>query len=307
MTSVHGVDKNPYAVAIARFRLMLAGMRAAGVDRLDEQVDFPLNIAVGDSLLHGFRSYGSEDELPYGERGRRARLHLPYRRHRQYIKSVHILAFGSYHAVFANPPYITVRDEAENNRYRKFYLSCYRQYSLSVPFAERIFKLAIRGSLQGVGAGYTGQITANSFMKREFGKKLIEEYFAYQVNLTHVIDTSGAYIPGHGTPTVILFGRTLFPRRGSTIRAVLGVRGEVGVPDDPAHAPVWQAIVTQVDQPGSESVWVTADRPRTGYSPSIPWSLSGGGASDLKMRLIAREADRLIEGLVPAQSDAESE
>ena len=27
------------------------------------------------------------------------------------------------------------------------------------------------------GAGFVGQITANSFMKREFGKKLIEEYF----------------------------------------------------------------------------------------------------------------------------------
>ena len=44
-------------------------------------------------------------------------------------------------------------------------------------------------------------ITANSFMKREFGKKLIEEFFP-RVDLTHVIDTSGAYIPGHGTPTV---------------------------------------------------------------------------------------------------------
>ena len=42
-------------------------------------------------------------------------------------------------------------------------------------------------------------------MKREFGKKLIEEFFP-RVDLTHVIDTSGAYIPGHGTPTVILFG-----------------------------------------------------------------------------------------------------
>ena len=46
-------------------------------------------------------------------------------------------------------------------------------------------------------------------MKREFGKKLIEEFFS-QVDLTHVIDTSGAYIPGHGTPTVILFGRRRF-------------------------------------------------------------------------------------------------
>jgi hypothetical protein len=32
-------------------------------------------------------------------------------------------------------------------------------------------------------------------MKREFGKKLIEEYLP-RVDLTHVIDTSGAYIPG---------------------------------------------------------------------------------------------------------------
>ena len=147
MTSVHGVDKNPYAVAIARFRLMLAGMRAAGVDRLDEQVDFPLNIAVGDSLLHGFRSYGSQDELPYGEEEEDPAYTWRTEDIDSYIKSVHMLAFGSYHAVFANPPYITVRDEAENKRYRELYASCYRQYSLSVPFAERIFKLAIRGSL----------------------------------------------------------------------------------------------------------------------------------------------------------------
>ena len=49
-------------------------------------------------------------------------------------------------------------------------------------------------------------ITANSFMKREFGKKLIEKFLPSR-DLTHVVDTSGAYVPGHGTPTVILFGR----------------------------------------------------------------------------------------------------
>ena len=46
-------------------------------------------------------------------------------------------------------------------------------------------------------------ITANSFMKREFGKKLIEDLFP-KFDLTHVIDTSGAYIPGHGMPTALL-------------------------------------------------------------------------------------------------------
>ena len=37
-------------------------------------------------------------------------------------------------------------------------------------------------------------ITANSFMKREFGKKLIEEFFP-KIDLTHVIDTSGHTSP----------------------------------------------------------------------------------------------------------------
>ena len=64
LSSVHGVDKNPFAAAIARFRLMLAAMRAGDVTRLTAKVDFPLNIAVGDSLLHGCGASGSQDELP---------------------------------------------------------------------------------------------------------------------------------------------------------------------------------------------------------------------------------------------------
>ena len=94
-----------------------------------------------------------------------------------------------------------------------------------IPFAERFFNLACRAGGDRRGAGYVGQITANSFMKREFGKKLIENFFSLDVELSHVIDTSGAYIPGHGTPTVILVGRNLIPGT-SSVRAVLGVRGE---------------------------------------------------------------------------------
>ena len=93
--------------------------------------------------------------------------------------------------------------------------------------------------------GYVGMITANSFMKREFGKKLIEEFFP-TVDLTHVIDTSGAYIPGHGTPTVILFGRNRQPV-GDEVRAVLGIRGEPSTPDDPAQGLVWRSIVDHLD------------------------------------------------------------
>ena len=127
----------------------------------------------------------------------------------------------SYHAVVANPPYITPKDRALNQAYRDRYSTCHMQYSLAVPFLERIVSLAVEG-------GFTGQITANSFMKREFGKKLIEEFFP-RVDLTHVIDTSGAYIPGHGTPTVILFARNQKPV-ASTLRTVMGIRGEPSRP-----------------------------------------------------------------------------
>ena len=112
LSSVHGVDKNPFAAAIARFRLMLAAMRAAGVERLTERIDFPINIAVGDSLLHGKGAPGQQGEFDFGgEAGA-----WTYRTEdvEDYIKSCHILEYGSYHVVVANPPYITVKDKAEN-------------------------------------------------------------------------------------------------------------------------------------------------------------------------------------------------
>ena len=109
LVSVHGVDKNPFAVAIARFRLMLAAMKAAGVKRLTEQVDFPLNIAVGDSLLHGKGAPGRQGEFDFGN----GPENHAYRTEdvEDYIKSVNILEVGSYHVVVANPPYITVKDK----------------------------------------------------------------------------------------------------------------------------------------------------------------------------------------------------
>lgn len=71
-------------------------------------------------------------------------------------------------------------------------------------------------------------------MKRCFGKKLIEDYIRTW-DLTHVLDTSGACIPGHGTPTTILFGRNIKPVK-STVRTVMGIKGEPATPDDPAKA-----------------------------------------------------------------------
>jgi hypothetical protein len=280
LDSIYGVDINPYAVAIARFRLLLVAMKACGVTRLADAPAFQFNLACGDSLLHGEGAPGS-----FGWHD----LDHVYRAedHRELVR---ILKPGHYHAVVANPPYITPKDKALSDAYRERYSTCHMKYSLAVPFMQRLFQLARSGyGKDPREAGFVGQITANSFMKREFGKKLIEEYFAGRdgtpgVDLTHMIDTSGAYIPGHGTPTVILFGRNRAPM-AKTIRAVMGIRGEPATPDDPARGLVWSAIVLQIDQPGSQSEFVSiADSPRELFHKH-PWSIGGGGAAELKEQI----------------------
>jgi len=294
LDSVHGVDVNPYAVAITRFRLLLVALRQSGISRLQDAPDFHFNVGAGDSLLHGVP--GREQEvMGFHELAHRYQSEdLPALRR--------ILNPGTYHAVVANPPYITVKDRALNQAYRDRYSTCHMKYSLSVPFMERVFQLAVPG-------GYTGQITSNSFMKREFGKKLIEEFFP-RVDLTHVIDTSGAYIPGHATPTVILLGRHRHSV-ANTLRTVMGIRGEPTTPEEPAKGIVWSAIVTQVDQPGSQSEFVSVADSARGFFHKHPWSIGGGGAADLKERLdenaqfkLEDLADSLGVMAVTAEDDA---
>lgn len=164
--------------------------------------------------------------------------------------------------------------------------------ALSVPFAQCLFELAIRTSGSERDAGFVGQITSNSFMKREFGKKLIENFFPTR-HLTHVIDTSGAYIPGHGTPTVILIGRNHIGRADEPIRAVLGIRGEPAQPEDPARGFVWMAIVNQVGKPESESEWISVENSTRNSFSAHPWSLGGGGAGRVQESIEQAVAERL--------------
>ncbi len=276
LNGVYGVDLNPFAVAIARFRLLIAALKASGETTLAEAPNYRFQLAAGDSLLHGPRlGHGA---LPLsGEAENLARDGLTHAFAVEDLADLNRILGQRYHAVVGNPPYITVKDNALNTAYRARYKSCHRQYSLGVPFTERFFELALPGG-EREAAGYVGLITANSFMKREFGKKLIEDWLP-RVDLTHVIDTSGAYIPGHGTPTVILFGRER-PPVASTVRTVMGIKGEPATPDDPAQGLVWRAIIDQVDDASSESAFVSvADTPRTTFARH-PWSIGGGGAAD---------------------------
>jgi hypothetical protein len=289
---VTGVDINPFAVAIARFRLMVAALNSCKLSSLERAPAFDVRVATGDSLLPWAGEAPMEQpelhnwqtEKPFAFTSEDEDLLAEYLKTRQYT------------VVVGNPPYITMKDEVRNQRYRELYPKvCYRQYQLTVPFAKRFFDLAVKADQNGEGGGFVGQITANGFMKREFGKKLINDYFAHTVELTEVIDTSGAFIPGHGTPTVILVGRPNDRRRSPTIRAALGIRGEPSQPDEPERGLVWSAITRQIDDPGSESEWITVTDLSRERLVAHPWSLSGGGAVDLKAALEATADKRLRE------------
>ena len=288
LDSIWAVDINPFAVAIARFRLIVAALHACGIRRISrsQAPGWELHVAAGDTLLFGSRPTFAGDRAQIKHQAEMFKVPLIYAVEEP--EAVNKILDQGYHVVVGNPPYITVKDKAQNEEYRGLYSTCHRQYSLGVPFTQRFWELAtckgerISQESEAVssGPGYVGMITANSFMKRQFGKKLIEVFFP-KIDLTHVIDTSRAYIPGHGTPTVILFGRSRKPV-GESVRAVLGIKGEPGTPDDASQGFVWQSIVRQIDRAGTEDEFTsTAEVPRSTFA-SHPWSIGGGGAAELK-------------------------
>lgn len=290
LTAVTGVDLNPFAAAIARFRLLVAALKVSHISRLADAPAFVIDVAVGDSLLWGARpgQFALMEEATTS-----ADLQFIYKT--EHADDLRRIFNKKYAAVVGNPPYIVCRDTALSQQYRDRFKSCSGQYSLGVPFTERFFDLAISPNGLGQQAGAVGMITANSFMKRRFGKKLIEEFIPTW-DITHIVDTSGAYIPGHGTPTVILFGRHRTPI-SRQIRTVMGIRGEPSRPLIPSEGMVWEAITTQIDEPDSESNFVSvADADRSRFS-THPWSIGGGGAAEVK-DYIGKNAPSLLSSRI---------
>ena len=286
---VVGVDLNDYACALARARLIMTASELAGVTSLAEAARFHPHVYWADGLEQVER-----DELKpslqfslFEKVEEKPRATLTRSDVRAALRKVFATKF---HAVVANPPYITEKDAARKDYHREKlnrkqrYASAYREYSLGSPFTERCFQLAEKDA-------YVGIITSNNFMKREFGKPLIEKVLA-GLDLSLVVDTSQAYIPFHGTPTVLLFGRNRRPET-KQIRAVMGKRGESGTPADPAKGRVWSGIAKGWDHVGFADEYVSvADLPRETLGRH-PWSLGGGGAAELKDVLERRATDRL--------------
>ena len=211
LDTVHGVDLDPWAAVVARYRLLALALLELRSFRYapdaDEVAALPLHVAQANSLL--------DEAEPLLERGR-------------------------YDVVIANPPYITVKDKRVSEAIRKRYPeTCHMKYSLALPFHQLMNELLRPG-------GWCAQLTGNSFMKREFGQKYIEDYLV-KYDLRWVIDTSGAYIPGHGTPTVILVNRNQ-PPTSDKVATILSDRGEPTKPADPSRGLVWTDIARMVDE-----------------------------------------------------------
>ena len=119
-------------------------------------------------------------------------------------------------------------------------------------------------------------INSNAWTKRDYGKTLIEKILP-RFDVQKVIDTSGCYLPGHGTPTLLLFGRTR-PSSGSDVLAVLGKRGEREQPKNEAMAPVWTELVAHHQHVGFEGSYVSVETTPPVELRRHPWVLVGGGS-----------------------------
>ncbi len=281
LDAVHGVDLNPFAVAIARFRLMVAALQACEEHSLEDAPGFTLHLAAGDSLLHG----GHQLEMRFDSFDAASEISgFAYDTEDLEVLRT-ILTPGRYDAVVGNPPYIAVKDATLNAAYRNLYKTCKGTYQLTVPFMERFFQLAKPGSYEGTAFGRIGQITSNGFMRRDFGAELVEDFLSRR-DLSLVVDCEGVWIPGHntdGTPTVMIFANNR-PPQGGSIRAILGNGVREGR-STPIPSPYWSSIVTNMSKDGYRDRYLSVDMVDRTTMSKHPWSLSGGDVPALREAL----------------------
>ena len=127
LDAVAGVDLNPFAVAIARFRLWVAALKVSewhgGLSH--GAPNFKLNIAIGDSLLHGTRFGMSATTGMFEQAEHYDGTDLAHAYASEDLEEVNRILGQQYHAVVGNPPYIVVEDAKLNATYRKRYASFY--------------------------------------------------------------------------------------------------------------------------------------------------------------------------------------
>lgn len=289
---VVGIDLNDYACGLARARLVMTALELLG------EPGTPIAVTAARDLRPQVFWADALEQVELDEIGQmdlfapiapRVQATLSRPEVRDALRPV---LKPRFHAVVGNPPYITEKDNANKAYHRekiakpdrskkeRRYVSASGKYSLGAVFTERMLQLSAPG-------GYVGQITANSFMKREFGKGLVQQVLP-RYRLTKIVDTSGAYIPGHGTPTVLLFGRCPEHAREPRLDAIpviMAKRGEPDRPDPPSKGRVWTSIAKANRADSFENEYISRGLVSAERLQQHPWSIGGGGASELKESL----------------------
>jgi SAM-dependent methyltransferase len=278
---VVGIDLNDYACGLARARLVMTALELSGETRLEAAAAFHPQVFWADALEQVERVEPEQMMLPTMQAEDQKSPALMTRP--EVRAALRPVLRQGFHVVVGNPPYITEKDKGKKEYHRALvekkkrrYVSAAGTYSLAAPFTERMLALCADGA-------FFGEITANSFMKREFGRALIEEVLARH-RLTKVVDLSHLRLEDHGTSTALLFARRLGPTSDG-VPVVMGKRGELGTPDQPAESKVWSSIVQGHMTVGYESEFVSVSVVPRGTLAKHPWSIGGGGAAELKTAL----------------------
>ena len=142
---------------------------------------------------------------------------------------------GGFDIVVGNPPFVTARNPAKRELWRQRWPRvCEGIYQLVCPFLE-LGQTILKPS------GELGFIVSNAFIKRDFGKPLVEKFFT-TIDLQKVVDCSGLSFPGHGTPTCILFlsSNSSVAARPIQVTSTFPGGGDLRTP--PEESLLWEAI-----------------------------------------------------------------
>ncbi len=281
LSQVYGIDLNPYAVAIARFRLLVSFLDKAGLSTLDEMpTDLQANTFVGDSLLAGKAVQGELGEAT-GEKafGRARGFSLVDQKTHDLLKATR------FDVIVGNPPFGSEPDAAKRRLIASLYRSAAGQYTLVAPFIERFFELAIRD-------GFVGQVTANSFTTAKWGRKVIEDVFP-SFEISNIIDVRYANLANFGLPPLIFFGRKRSPPSNRPIKVVRGKRGSDTATGSSASHPVWETIARSFNVEDYSDNLIEVVRASIDDLKTHPWTMLNADLDKDVSTLLSKASIRL--------------
>lgn len=163
--------------------------------------------------------------------------------------------------ILGNPPFVTAKSDEARQAYLERWNTAIKGFHLLVPFFERAYSLLRPG-------GRIGLIVSNAFAKREFGVKLVNEFFP-TVTINEIVDCGGLSFPGHGTPTLIIFGRSATPDGSGEVLLTTTIKGDLLT--DPEISPLWRTTRDHHRMEGYKDEWITVTKRPQADLAEHPW------------------------------------